>query len=153
MNFFISAQGRGASYAFMVTCEEADVTSRCQPCLKSGFECYIYSVEQSPLGNPGFMPNGGITLRRKFHLYNAHDDFKQEALDIINRLDAHSVESSREYLAIMISEFQRELDVLKGGQYDTQAEMVSNTESSIRSEEGGRKTSTGISGVTEESTV
>ena len=109
-NFLICATGRGASYGFMVSCEDAEVTSRCQPCLKSGFECYIYKIEQSPLGNPGFMPSGSITLRRIWHLYNAHDEFRQEAQDIISRLDAHSIESSIEYLNDMMEIFRAELE-------------------------------------------
>ena len=113
-NFLICATGRGASYGFMVSCEDDQVTSRCQPCLKSGFECYIYKIEQSPLGNPGFMPQGSITLRRVWHLYAAHDEFRQEALDIISRLDAHSVESSREYLNVMMETFRVELLRLEG---------------------------------------
>ena len=102
----------------MVSCEDDQVTSRCQPCLKSGFECYIYKIEQSPLGNPGFMPQGSITLRRVWHLYAAHDEFRQEAMDIISRLDAHSVESSREYLKIMIKEFYTELQKIGGTEID-----------------------------------
>jgi len=99
----------------MVSCEDDQVTSRCQPCLKSGFECYIYKIESSPLGKPGFCPDGAITLRRVWHLYAAHDEFKQEARDIIERLSAHSVESSREYLDVMIKAFQDELASLPTG--------------------------------------
>jgi hypothetical protein len=113
-NFLISCQGRGASYGFMLSCDDDEVTARCQNCLKSGFEVFIYKIEQSPLGNPGFRPEGAITLRRVWHLYNAHEEFKEEARSIINRLDAHSVESSREYLDIMINELTRERTSLNG---------------------------------------
>jgi hypothetical protein len=113
-NFIISVQGRGASYGFMLTCDEDEVTSRCVPALRSGFECFVYKIEPSPLGNPGFRPDGAITLRRIFHLYNAHEEFKQEAVDIITRLDCHSVESSKEYLDIMINTFQAEKEKLHG---------------------------------------
>ena len=133
-NYMISVQGRGASYAFLVTCDDNEVTARCQPCLKSGFECYIYKIEPSPLGDPGFKPEGATTLRRVWHLYDAHDEFRQEAVDIINRLDCHSVESSMEYLSIMISEFQRELDVLKGGHNDAGKEVVTRTTEEVHGE-------------------
>jgi hypothetical protein len=123
-NFLICATGRGASYGFMVSCEDDQVTSRCQPCLKSGFECYIYKIEQSPLGNPGFMPIGAITLRRVWHLYAAHDEFRQEAQDIISRLDAHSVESSKEYLDIMISILQTEKEKLNANSITVSKEVL-----------------------------
>lgn len=116
-NYIIVTSGRGATYAFMVTCDEGEVTAKCQPSLNSGLECFVYKIEPSPLGKPGFAPEGSINLRRVWHLYNAHEEFKQEAKDIISRLDCHSVESSREYLNIMISELQREFEALKGGQH------------------------------------
>jgi len=96
----------------MLTCDEGEVTSRCQNALKSGFECYIYKIEPSPLGQPGFIPTGATCLRRVWHLYNAHEEFKQEVVDIINRLDCHSIESSKEYLQIMINTFKEELNGL-----------------------------------------
>lgn len=74
----------------------------------------MYKIEPSPLGQPGFTPIGATCLRRVWHLYNAHEEFKQEAQDIITRLDAHSVESSREYLKIMIKEFYIELQKIGG---------------------------------------
>lgn len=112
-NFVIFASGRGASYAFMITCDESEVTSKCRNTLTSGFECYIYTIEPSPLGQPGFVPQGAMALRRVWHLYNAHDEFKQEAVDLVERLSAHSVEASREYLSDMMEVFRQELVKLK----------------------------------------
>src|SRR5258707_5781171 len=83
-----------------VTVDEA--VDRCHPCLQSGFECYIYSIEPSPTGQPGFTPTGAVNLRRHFHLYNAHEEFIDEAKSIIDRLSAHSVQASKEYLNAMI---------------------------------------------------
>lgn len=123
-NYIIVTTGRGASYAFMLTCDEDEVTARCQPSLHSGMECYIYKIEPSPLGKPGFAPEGAINLRRIWHLYAAHEEFKQEAKDIISRLDCHSTQSSIEYLDIMISELQREFEALKGGQHGKQSQVV-----------------------------
>jgi hypothetical protein len=113
-NFIISLHGRGSSYAFMlqgVTVEEC--VDRCYPCLQSGFEVFIYSIEPSPTGQPGFTPTGAVNLRRHFHLYAAHDEYEQEAHDIIERLSAHSVQASQEYLDIMIKAFQLEKDKLQ----------------------------------------
>src|SRR6202008_1654717 len=124
--------GRGASYAFMATCDEAEITTKCQPALASGFECYVYKIEQSPLGRPGFCPEGAINLRRVWHLYAAHDEFKQEAQDIISRLDSHSTESSIEYLTIMISEFNKELEALKGGRYGKAATLDQGTTGEVQ---------------------
>lgn len=124
-NFVIVASGRGATYAFMATCELQDLANRCQPALNSGFECYIYSLEASPLGQPGFTPTGALCLRRVYHLYDAHDRYEDEARGIIDGLSAHSEAASREYLDIMIKALEVERQKLSQGAQPTAAQAGS----------------------------
>jgi hypothetical protein len=74
----------------------------------SGFEVFIYTIEPNPTGRPGFTPDGSIHLKRVWHLYDAHEEFADDAESIINRLSAHSVEASREYLKLIIDRLQTE---------------------------------------------
>jgi hypothetical protein len=76
-----------------------ELVDRCQRANGSGFEAYIYSLEPSPLGQPGFFPAGTLNLKRVFHVYDAHEEFVDEANSIINKLSSHSEEASRAYLA------------------------------------------------------
>jgi len=90
-----------------------ECVQRCYPCLQSGFEVFIYSIEASPAGQPGFTPTGAINLRRHFHLYDAHDEFESEAKDIVDRLSVHSIQASQEYLDLMIKTLQEERNKLE----------------------------------------
>jgi hypothetical protein len=107
-NFVIFATGRGSTYAFMLTCDEETVTSRVHNTMTSGFEVFIYTIEPNPTGSPGFIPQGAVHLKRIWHLYDAHDEFLDDAESIINRLSCHSVEASREYLDLVLEKLQAE---------------------------------------------
>jgi hypothetical protein len=113
-NFIINITGRGVHYCGLASNAELEpLCATLNTSLHQGFEVYIYSIEPSPAGHNQHFPTSVLTLKRQYHLYAAHDEYKQEAHDIIERLSAHSKAASSEYLTIMISEFQRELAVLK----------------------------------------
>jgi hypothetical protein len=97
----------------MVTGLIDEVANRMKSTVDQGFEVYIYSIEPSPSGPSQFFPPNVLTLRRVYHLYDARDKYRDEAHSIVESLSEHSQEASAEYLNIMISEFQRELDLLK----------------------------------------
>lgn len=101
--YVVSLHGRGASYAFLVKGEVQDVANRCKPCTNSGFEVYIYELVPSPHGAPGFAPTGSTPLKQVYHLYNAHDQWVDEANSIVDKLTMHSEEASLEYLLAMIN--------------------------------------------------
>lgn len=113
-NYIVTIVGRGVHYCGLASNAELEpLCASLNHCLHQGFEVYVYSIEPSPAGHNQHFPSGVLTLKRQYHLYAAHDEYKQEAHDIIERLSAHSKAASTEYLNILISEFQRELAVLK----------------------------------------
>jgi hypothetical protein len=116
-NYFVSYHGRGASYGYLIAADsEEDLTARCQAGVNSGFEVYIYKIEQSPLGRNGFDPEGSTNLRRVFHLYDARDEYEQQAKDIIDGLSRHSWQASADYLDVFIrtlSEERTKLDKVR----------------------------------------
>lgn len=111
-NYLIFATGRGRSYGYMLNCDAEEVTSRCHLTLQAGFEVFVYEITPSPLGKFGFDPTGATPLKRVWHLYNAHDEFREEVKCVIDKLEAHSLEASREYLGIMISELHAALEAI-----------------------------------------
>ncbi len=136
-NYIVNITGRGVHYCGLAS--NAELEPLCMSlnhCLHQGFEVYVYSIEPSPAGHNQHFPSGVLTLKRQYHLYAAHDEYKQEAHDIIERLSAHSKAASSEYLNIMISEFQRELAVLKEDKHEASKEVVRETPTPVRSEEG-----------------
>jgi len=112
-NFIVNLHGRGASYCGMApnsTLE--DLLERCQHAVNCGFEVFVYSIEPSQIGQPGFMPPNVMNLRRHAHLYDATDEYTDEVNSIINGLSVHSVQASEKYLNLIIEKLTKERDSL-----------------------------------------
>lgn len=120
--YLVSLHGRGASYAFLVKGEVQDVANRCKPCTNSGFEVYIYELVPSPHGAPGFAPTGSTPLKQVYHLYDAHDQWVDEANSIVDKLTMHSEVASLEYLASMINVLNNEINEITRRRWNVKVE-------------------------------
>ena len=112
-NYIISIHGRGATYAFLAAADtDENMAERCQPAVNSGFEVFIYTLEASLLGQVPFAPTASTHLRRVYHLYDAHEEYRDKAKDIIEGLCAHSEAASKEYLGETIQILAEEYNKL-----------------------------------------
>lgn len=111
-NFIVFAHGRGRSHAFMITGETQEVANRCKILTDCGFEAYVYKIEPSLHGNVPYQPQGSVHLRRVYHLWDAHDKYRDEIHSIIEGLSTHSADASKEYIVEMIEALNKELSEL-----------------------------------------
>lgn len=108
-NFIVCITGRGVHYCGFASGMEKDLlVESCQTPVDSGFEVYIYSIENSPAGQPPFFPHGVVNLRRHFHLYNAEDEYTDTAESIVNKLSVHSAVAAKRYIKLIMDKLNQE---------------------------------------------
>jgi len=113
-NYIVNLHGRGATYCGLAQNTQLEpLIESCQRAVNCGFEVFIFSIEPNPLGTHGFIPDGVINLKRHAHLYDARDEFEDEANSIINKLSIHSLQASETYLDLVINKLTEERNHIK----------------------------------------